>query len=73
MSNCGAVFCKERAKSLAHAVSGKALPYESLEKFRAEKVMILANASAVGMEPNSDQTPVSKVVSTSVPCSRNVV
>ncbi|OAY49600.1 bifunctional 3-dehydroquinate dehydratase/shikimate dehydrogenase, chloroplastic isoform X2 [Manihot esculenta] len=50
----------ERAKSLAHAVSGKALPYESLEKFRAEKVMILANASAVGMEPNSDQTPVSK-------------
>ncbi|KAF2298586.1 hypothetical protein GH714_024224 [Hevea brasiliensis] len=50
----------ERAKALAHAVSGKALPYENLERFRTENVMILANASAVGMEPNSDQTPVSK-------------
>jgi hypothetical protein len=28
--------------------------------------MILANASAVGMEPNSDQTPVSKVLSPSL-------
>ncbi|XP_021681420.2 bifunctional 3-dehydroquinate dehydratase/shikimate dehydrogenase, chloroplastic isoform X2 [Hevea brasiliensis] len=50
----------ERAKALAHAVAGKALPYENLERFRTENVMILANASAVGMEPNSDQTPVSK-------------
>lgn len=44
------------------AVSGEALPYESLNDFRAEKGMILANASAVGMEPNTDQTPVSKVL-----------
>ncbi|KAL0371391.1 UNVERIFIED_CONTAM: Bifunctional 3-dehydroquinate dehydratase/shikimate dehydrogenase, chloroplastic [Sesamum angustifolium] len=51
----------ERAKALATAVSGEALPYESLNDFRAEKGMILANASAVGMEPNTDQTPVSKV------------
>ncbi|KAK4418197.1 Bifunctional 3-dehydroquinate dehydratase/shikimate dehydrogenase, chloroplastic [Sesamum alatum] len=51
----------ERAKALAMAVSGEALPYESLNDFRAEKGMILANASAVGMEPNTDQTPVSKV------------
>jgi hypothetical protein len=28
--------------------------------------MILANASAVGMEPNPDQTPVSKVLSLSL-------
>lgn len=28
--------------------------------------MILANASAIGMEPNSDQTPVSKVLSPSL-------
>ncbi|KDP21552.1 hypothetical protein JCGZ_22023 [Jatropha curcas] len=50
----------ERAKALAHAVSGKALPYESLKSFCPENGMILANASAVGMEPNPDQTPVSK-------------
>ncbi|XP_062143296.1 bifunctional 3-dehydroquinate dehydratase/shikimate dehydrogenase, chloroplastic-like [Alnus glutinosa] len=50
----------ERAKALANAVSGEALPYECLDRFCPEKGMILANASAVGMEPNSDQTPVSK-------------
>ncbi|KAK6141309.1 hypothetical protein DH2020_024945 [Rehmannia glutinosa] len=50
----------ERTKALAIAVSGEALPYESLNGFRPETGMILANASAVGMEPNVDQTPVSK-------------
>ncbi|KZV32387.1 bifunctional 3-dehydroquinate dehydratase/shikimate dehydrogenase, chloroplastic [Dorcoceras hygrometricum] len=51
----------ERAKALALAVSGEAVPYESLNDFRPEKGMILANASAVGMEPDIDQTPISKV------------
>lgn len=37
------------------------MPYECLNEFRPEKGMILANASAVGMEPDKDQTPVSKV------------
>ncbi|KAI3449552.1 hypothetical protein Pfo_006217 [Paulownia fortunei] len=50
----------ERGKALAMAVSGEALPYECLNGFWPEKGMILANASAVGMEPNTDQTPVSK-------------
>ncbi|CAN1354311.1 Bifunctional 3-dehydroquinate dehydratase/shikimate dehydrogenase, chloroplastic, partial [Linum perenne] len=50
----------ERAKALAAAVSGEALPYESLDDFQPEKGMILANASAIGMEPNTDITPVSK-------------
>ncbi|XWS46730.1 hypothetical protein CRYUN_Cryun14cG0093100 [Craigia yunnanensis] len=50
----------ERAKALADAVSGEALPYECLENFCPEKGMILANASAVGMEPNPHQSPVSK-------------
>lgn len=54
-------FCKERAKALAEAVSGEALPYECLHDFRPEQGMILANASAVGMEPNIHQTPVPKV------------
>ncbi|KAK7855505.1 bifunctional 3-dehydroquinate dehydratase/shikimate dehydrogenase [Quercus suber] len=49
-----------RAKVLADAVSGEALPYECLKRFCPQEGMILANASAVGMEPNTDQTPVSK-------------
>ncbi|KAE8681608.1 hypothetical protein F3Y22_tig00111311pilonHSYRG00081 [Hibiscus syriacus] len=52
----------ERAKALADAVSGEALPYETLEKFRPETGAILANYSAIGMEPNSDQSPVSKAL-----------
>lgn len=61
-SNPRFLFEKERAKSLAHAVAGEALPYEYLDRFRSENRMILANASAIGMKPNSDQTPISKVL-----------
>lgn len=50
----------ERAKALALAVSGEAFPYEYLNTYCPEKGMILANASAVGMQPNIDQTPVCK-------------
>ncbi|XAR58488.1 3-dehydroquinate dehydratase [Bertholletia excelsa] len=50
----------ERAKALAQAVCGEALPYECLGTFCPEKGMILANASSVGMQPNSDQTPIPK-------------
>ncbi|CAI9108007.1 OLC1v1007515C2 [Oldenlandia corymbosa var. corymbosa] len=50
----------ERAKALAAAVSGEALPYECLQSFSAERGMILANASAVGMQPNIHETPVPK-------------
>lgn len=50
----------ERAKSLADAVSGEALPYEDLDKFCPEKGMIFANSSVIGMQPNSHQTPISK-------------
>ncbi|KAF9607439.1 hypothetical protein IFM89_035577 [Coptis chinensis] len=49
-----------RAKALALAVSGEALPYEEINGFCREKGMILANATAVGMQPNTDQTPVAK-------------
>ena len=48
---------------LADAVSGVALAYECLKRFRPQEGMILANASAIGMEPNTDQTPVLKVFS----------
>ncbi|XXG79323.1 hypothetical protein AAC387_Pa09g0422 [Persea americana] len=52
----------ERAKSLASAVSGEARPYKEINSFCPEKRMILANATSVGMQPNSDNTPVSKEV-----------
>lgn len=57
---------KERAKALARAVSGEALPYESIDRFLPENGMILANASSIGMEPNTNQSPVSKVISPSL-------
>ncbi|XP_065861270.1 bifunctional 3-dehydroquinate dehydratase/shikimate dehydrogenase, chloroplastic-like [Euphorbia lathyris] len=50
----------ERAKALALAVSGEALPFDNIDRFHPENGMILANASAVGMEPNADQSPVTK-------------
>ncbi|KAF8401565.1 hypothetical protein HHK36_012507 [Tetracentron sinense] len=50
----------ERAKALALSVSGEALPYEDLERFRPEEGMILANATSVGMQPNTNQTPIPK-------------
>lgn len=53
--------CPERAKALADEVFGEALLYEALETFRPETGAILANASAIGMKPNSHQSPVSKV------------
>ncbi|KAL6013007.1 hypothetical protein ACLOJK_003497 [Asimina triloba] len=50
----------ERAKALAQAVGGEARPFEEKDSFCPEKGMILANASAVGMQPRTDQTPVAK-------------
>lgn len=52
----------ERAKAIAHDVSGEALPYEDLDRFSPESNMILANASAVGMEPNPNESPITKVI-----------
>lgn len=50
----------ERAQCLARAVSGEALPIEQLETYCPENGMILANCSAIGMEPDVHLTPVSK-------------
>ncbi|KAM7477708.1 hypothetical protein LguiA_025921 [Lonicera macranthoides] len=43
-----------RAKSLAQAVSGEAQPFEDLLHFQPEKESILANATPIGMHPNTD-------------------
>ncbi|KAF4382891.1 hypothetical protein G4B88_021674 [Cannabis sativa] len=51
---------RERAKALALAVSGEALPSEVLDSFCPEKGMIFANASSIGMEPYINESPISK-------------
>ncbi|KAK7284304.1 hypothetical protein RJT34_19049 [Clitoria ternatea] len=50
----------ERAKSLACAVCGEAQPYENLANFQPEKGAILANATPIGMHPNTDRIPVAE-------------
>ncbi|XP_043709233.1 bifunctional 3-dehydroquinate dehydratase/shikimate dehydrogenase, chloroplastic-like [Telopea speciosissima] len=50
----------DRAKALALSVSGEALPFQDLGSFCPEKGMILANATSIGMQPNSDKTPIPK-------------
>lgn len=52
---------KERAKALALAVSGEAIPFEELSNFQPEKGAVLANATPIGMHPNKDRIPVSEV------------
>ncbi|XP_049402413.1 bifunctional 3-dehydroquinate dehydratase/shikimate dehydrogenase, chloroplastic-like [Solanum stenotomum] len=47
----------DRAKALAAAVCGEALPYEKLASFQPEKGAILANATPIGMHPNKDRIP----------------
>ncbi|KAK7851477.1 bifunctional 3-dehydroquinate dehydratase/shikimate dehydrogenase [Quercus suber] len=51
----------ERAKTLAHEVSGEARPFEEVFNFHPEKGAILANATPLGMHPNSDRIPVAEV------------
>lgn len=54
---------KERAKSLASDVMGEARPFEDILNFQPEKGAILANATPLGMHPNTDRVPVSEVLS----------
>lgn len=50
----------ERAKSLANDVSGEAHHFEDLCSFKPENGAILANATPIGMHPNTDRIPVAK-------------
>lgn len=54
----------ERAKSLANAVSGEAHHFEDLRSFKPENGAILANATPIGMHPNTDRIPVAEVAHT---------
>nr|GFB98726.1 bifunctional 3-dehydroquinate dehydratase/shikimate dehydrogenase, chloroplastic-like [Tanacetum cinerariifolium] len=48
------------SQCLARAVSGEAFPIKQLETHCLENGMILANCSAIGMEPDVHLIPVSK-------------
>ncbi|XP_062084609.1 bifunctional 3-dehydroquinate dehydratase/shikimate dehydrogenase, chloroplastic-like [Humulus lupulus] len=50
----------DRAKSLACAVTGEVRHFKELAKFQPEKGAILANATPLGMHPNTDRIPVSE-------------
>ncbi|KAL8105269.1 hypothetical protein AgCh_029165 [Apium graveolens] len=50
----------ERAKELADTIGGHALSISELDNFRPESHMILANTTSIGMQPNIDETPISK-------------
>lgn len=50
-----------KAKELASKVGGEAITLADLENFHPEDGMILANTTSVGMKPNINDTPLSKV------------
>ncbi|KAL0719864.1 hypothetical protein Bca4012_069188 [Brassica carinata] len=50
----------ERAVELAEAIGGKALSLTDLDNFHPEDGMVLANTTSMGMQPNVDETPISK-------------
>lgn len=54
--------CAERARALAELVGGEALSLTELETFKSETGMVLANTTSMGMQPNFDETPLSKVI-----------
>lgn len=56
-------FCNmpARAQELARLIGGTALTMAELESYHPEDGMILANATSVGMYPNVNETPLSKV------------
>ena len=51
-----------RAQELANIIGGTALTLSELENYHPKEGMILANATSVGMHPNVDEIPLSKVL-----------
>ncbi|XP_056842638.1 bifunctional 3-dehydroquinate dehydratase/shikimate dehydrogenase, chloroplastic isoform X2 [Raphanus sativus] len=50
----------ERALELAEAIGGRALALKDLDNFHPEDGMVLANTTSMGMQPNVNETPISK-------------
>jgi len=52
----------KRLKALSHAISEKDLSYGCQDRFSQKSRVILANASSVGMGPNSTESPITMVL-----------
>ncbi|KAJ0768929.1 putative 3-dehydroquinate dehydratase, Shikimate dehydrogenase (NADP(+)) [Helianthus annuus] len=50
----------DRARELAEIIGGEALTLADLNTYKPENDMILANTTSIGMQPNIDDTPISK-------------
>ncbi|XP_076891762.1 bifunctional 3-dehydroquinate dehydratase/shikimate dehydrogenase, chloroplastic-like [Bidens hawaiensis] len=50
----------DRARELADIVGGEALSLADLNTYKPENNMILANTTSIGMQPNINDTPISK-------------
>ncbi|KAI4317661.1 hypothetical protein L6164_025512 [Bauhinia variegata] len=50
----------ERAKEVADVIGGDALALADLDNYHPEDGMILANTTSIGMQPNVNETPISK-------------
>jgi shikimate 5-dehydrogenase len=55
------ISLQDRARDLADTVGGNALSLADLANFNPEDGMILANTTAIGMQPKVDETPIPKV------------
>ena len=55
------LYGSERARDLADKVGGRAMSLYEVQTLQPEKGMVLTNATSVGMEPNFNDTPISKV------------
>lgn len=51
----------DRARELADLIGGDAITLADLDNYHPEDGMILANTTPIGMQPNVDETPISKV------------
>ncbi|OIV93182.1 hypothetical protein TanjilG_20844 [Lupinus angustifolius] len=50
----------DRARELADVIGGDAIALADLDNYHPEDGMILANTTSIGMQPNVDETPISK-------------
>lgn len=53
---------KDKSRSLACAVFGEVQSYKNLVNFQPVKGAILANATPIGMHPDTDRIPVAEVL-----------
>lgn len=51
----------DRARALADLIGGDAIPLRQLVTYHPKEGTVLANTTSVGLDPNTNETPISKV------------